>query len=78
MRSPLRRAFDVVAVFVVAIYLAPIYWIVLTSIKPMKDINSKDPVWLFTPTLEHYVQAFERFDFDTPHPCALPPPSSAP
>ncbi len=64
MRSPMRRAFDVAAVFIVAIYLAPIYWIVLTSIKPTKDINSKVPVWDFTPTLEHYAEAFGRFEFD--------------
>ena len=52
-----------VAVFVVAIYLAPIYWIALTSIKPTVHINSKVPVWSFEPTLEHYVQAFTRFEF---------------
>lgn len=63
MRSPIRRVFDVVAVFVVAIYLAPIYWIGLTSIKPTTDINSRVPVWSFEPTMEHYVEAFTRFEF---------------
>ena len=63
-RGPLRRAFNVAAVFIVALYLAPIYWIVLTSIKPTRDINSKTPVWDFTPTLEHYAEAFGRFEFD--------------
>ena len=63
MRSPIRKTMDVVAVFLVAIYLAPIYWIALTSVKPMIEINSKEPVWLFEPTMEHYAEAFVRFDF---------------
>ncbi|MFT7458348.1 MAG: multiple sugar transport system permease protein [Planctomycetota bacterium] len=63
MRSPIRKTFDVVAVFVVAIYLAPIYWISLTSIKPMNEINSKVPVWSFEPTFAHYIEAFDRFEF---------------
>ena len=63
MRSPLRKVLDVVAVFVVAIYLAPLYWIALTSIKPTVDINSKVPVWRFEPTVEHYAEAFTRFEF---------------
>ena len=53
MRSPLRRVLDVVAVFVVALYLAPLYWIALTSIKPTVHINSKVPVWTFEPTMAH-------------------------
>ena len=63
MRSPLRRALDVAAVFVVAVYLAPLYWIALTSIKPTVHINSKVPVWLFEPTIKHYAEAFTRFEF---------------
>ena len=63
MRSPLRKVLDVAAVFVVAMYLAPLYWISLTSIKPTEDINSRIPVWRFAPTPEHYVEAFERFEF---------------
>jgi multiple sugar transport system permease protein len=54
-----------VAVFVVAIYLAPIYWVAITSIKPTVAINSSTPVWDFTPTSEHYVEIFTRFDFGT-------------
>ncbi len=63
MKSPVRRALDIAAVFVIALYLAPVYWITLTSIKPTVDINSRTPVWSFDPTLEHYALAFERFDF---------------
>ena len=64
MQTPLRRVLNVVAVFAVMIYLAPLYWITLTSIKPTKLINQKVPVWWFEPTGEHFIQAFERFKFD--------------
>ena len=63
MRSPIRKTMDVVAVFLVAIYLAPIYWIALTSVKPMSEIHSRKPVWVFDPTIEHYAEAFVRFEF---------------
>ena len=63
MRTPLRKALDVVAVFVVAVYLCPLYWITLTAFKPTKQINQKVPVWAFDPTWEHFEQAFGRFKF---------------
>lgn len=63
MRSPIRKVMDVTVVFLVAVYLAPIYWITLTSVKPMSEINSKTPVWFFEPTSDHYIEAFERFEF---------------
>ena len=63
MRSPIRKTMDIVAVFLGAIYLAPIYWIALTSVKPMSEINSKKQVWVFDPTIEHYAEAFVRFEF---------------
>ena len=62
-RSPLRRMMDVVTVMVVAIYLLPLLWIILTAIKPTPDINSLQPVWVFEPTLEHFAEGFNRFAF---------------
>lgn len=62
-RSPLRRTMDVVTVFVVAMYLTPLLWIILTAIKPTPDINSLTPVWVFEPTLEHFAEGFNRFAF---------------
>ena len=61
-RPPLRKAFDVGAVFVVALYLTPLYWIVMTSVKPTAVINAPKPAFAFAPTVEHYVEAFARFD----------------
>ena len=63
MRSPLRRTLDVGAIFVVALYLAPLYWIAMTSVKPTRVINAPKPAFTFDPTLEHYYTAFDRFDF---------------
>ena len=63
MRTPLRRFLDVGAVVVVAVYLAPLYWIAMTSVKPTNVINAPKPQFAFDPTLEHYHTTFERFDF---------------
>jgi multiple sugar transport system permease protein len=61
--SPLRRTFNVLAVFVVATWLFPIYWVLLTSVKPPDVINSAVPVFVFNPTLENYRELFDRFEF---------------
>jgi multiple sugar transport system permease protein len=61
--SPLRRTFDVLAMFVVAIWLFPIYWVLLTSVKPPQVINSPVPIFAFNPTLENYRELFGRFEF---------------
>jgi multiple sugar transport system permease protein len=43
------------AVTVVLLFFCfPIFWTVLTSIKPLDLIPKSPPVWLFAPTLEHY------------------------
>ena len=64
MRSPLRRALDVLLVAIIAFWLLPVMWVGLTSIKPTNEINSAVPVFYsFTPTLEHYYTLFDRFEF---------------
>jgi len=56
---------DVIVVFLVAIYLAPIYWITLTSVKPMSDINSKKPVLFFPARFDlHEVQASDGYAYN--------------
>jgi multiple sugar transport system permease protein len=35
----------------------PFYWMVTTSLKSQADALAVPPVWLFTPTLSHYVDA---------------------
>jgi multiple sugar transport system permease protein len=63
MRSSARFILSFAAAFTVAAYLAPIYWVAITSIKPTNAINSRIPVWDFVPTVEHYHEIFTRFDF---------------
>jgi multiple sugar transport system permease protein len=58
------RALKLLAVAVVIVWLLPVLWVMLTSIKPTALINSAEPTFfLFTPTAEHYVEIFTRFGF---------------
>src|SRR3712207_6001998 len=49
---PLGKAIAVVALLVWS--LAPILFMLLSSVKPGQDIFAVPPRWLFTPTFEHY------------------------
>jgi multiple sugar transport system permease protein len=51
-----RRLRDVVAIIVVGLFMFPLFWWGLTSIKPMSAIFNKDEVvfFNFTPTLDNY------------------------
>lgn len=37
-----------------AIWLFPIYWLVVTSFKTEADIGANPPVWIFQPVLDHW------------------------
>lgn len=59
-----------VIIFILTIFLFPTIWIILTSIRPMEEINAVPPVWIPQKlTLEHYVHAifgysgFTHFSF---------------
>jgi multiple sugar transport system permease protein len=43
--------------------LGPIAWMLLTSIKPDNIVASMPPVWIFTPTLNSYVELFQTSEF---------------
>ncbi len=60
---PKRRLLGMAAAFVVLMWLFPVYWIVLTSFKPILEINSAIPSFVFTPTTENYRDLFAKFDF---------------
>jgi multiple sugar transport system permease protein len=47
----------------VMLWLFPIYWIFLTSLKTPLIINEPVPVFWFTPTLENYQHLFDEFRF---------------
>lgn len=44
----------VVAIAIVIIFLVPIIGTLATSLKTTRDINSRPPTWIFTPTPIHY------------------------
>ena len=48
---------------VLVIFLFPIYWMIATSFKSSQDILTRPPTWVFTPTLDNYIYAFEKADF---------------
>ena len=65
MSSIYMRAINVLAVVVVIVWLIPVVWVAITSIKPTNVINSEVPTFYsFEPTGEHYVEIFDRFRFD--------------
>jgi sorbitol/mannitol transport system permease protein len=41
------------------IFVFPVIWMVLTSLKQAKDVTTNPPVWFFTPTMEHYSNVFD-------------------
>jgi len=41
-------------------FLFPIIWMILTSLKPTREIFSVPPSWVFKPTLEHYTLYFKQ------------------
>ena len=46
-------------IFVVFIYLIPIYWIILTSLKSGSDISAQTPQFFFRITFENYQKLVE-------------------
>lgn len=44
----------IIGVFLITLALAPIYWMMATSLKTDNQIFSIPPVWIFHPTFEHY------------------------
>jgi multiple sugar transport system permease protein len=57
----LRSALKYLAVALIVLFFGfPVFWTVLTSIKPIALIPQMPPVWLFEPTLDHYRAIFSQ------------------
>jgi sorbitol/mannitol transport system permease protein len=41
------------------IFVFPVIWMVLTSLKQSNIVTTNPPVWFFTPTLDHYANVFD-------------------
>jgi multiple sugar transport system permease protein len=69
----LRRRLDRVATLYVPLavallfLLAPFYWMLITSLKPDSELYSSNgnPLFVFRPSLEHYVQLLQTTQFPT-------------
>jgi len=53
--------------FFIVIMLFPFYWMVITSIKPDVELylSKENPLWVFNPTLQHYLYLFQKTPFVT-------------
>ena len=62
----LRRLYLPLAFFVVAM-LFPFYWMLITSIKPNRELYSQKimPLVVHQPTLKHYIDLFDQTNFLT-------------
>ncbi|UQX05139.1 carbohydrate ABC transporter permease [Streptomyces sp. RerS4] len=59
-RRPLRPATvakNVGALLLALVFVFPVYWMFSSSLKPSSEILAKDPVFVFTPTLENFDKA---------------------
>jgi len=54
-----NSVWGVVAWLAGIIFVFPVIWMVLTSLKQAKDVTTNPPVWFFTPTMEHYANVFD-------------------
>ena len=62
-----KRKWPISAILIAAIIVTnlPIIWVLLTSFKASVQITNAEPIWVFSPTLEHYVSLFtKKGDFD--------------
>jgi len=50
----------VVLIGIILIVNIPIVWLIMTSFKMRPDIISDHPIWIFRPTLEHYIRVLAR------------------
>lgn len=54
---------QVLVVAILMVFIFPIFWMVVTSFKSPGDILVSPPRWIFEPTLDNYVYAFEKANF---------------
>ncbi|MCS7478883.1 carbohydrate ABC transporter permease [Umezawaea endophytica] len=67
MKRPSRLIAELVTVVIAAVIAFPLYWMVLTALKPADEVISADPrPWTLAPTLDNFtraltVQSFGRY-----------------
>ncbi len=63
MSRPWRMVALAVLIVVLVVALTPYLWLIMTSFKTRLDALADSPVWLFTPTFEHYPKIFIDKDY---------------
>jgi multiple sugar transport system permease protein len=58
-----RLALTMCAAILIAVWLFPVAWMIMTSLKPSPDITSRVPVFRFRPTFEHYFALLNTYHF---------------
>lgn len=60
---PMRRRLRIAGgIFATAVFLFPVFWMVLTSFKQPRDIFTTPPTFFFTPTLDTYTTYLQHAD----------------
>jgi multiple sugar transport system permease protein len=60
IRKGRKYALIVLGILVCAVYLLPVAWMIITSLKPSLEIFSIPPKWIFQPVLENYKTYFQQ------------------
>ena len=63
--NPRRYLWYVPLLLVLAVWLFPIAWTALTSLKPQGGLIGLRPVFVFTPTFQHYIELFRDKQYGT-------------
>ncbi len=63
-RRPWRLAAEITAVAVAAVVAFPLYWMVLSAVKPAGEVQSDRPLpWTLNPSLDSFRRVFEQQEF---------------
>ncbi|MGW7352442.1 carbohydrate ABC transporter permease [Streptomyces sp. NPDC054784] len=63
-RRPWRLAAEAAALLVAAVVAFPLYWMVLSALKPAGEVQSDEPrPWTLSPSLDSFRRVFEQQDF---------------
>lgn len=54
---------QVLVMAILVVFMFPLVWMLMTSFKSYGDILVSPPRWVFEPTLNNYVDAFQKADF---------------
>ncbi|UFR00512.1 carbohydrate ABC transporter permease [Streptomyces sp. Go40/10] len=63
-RLPWRPAAEATALLVAAVVAFPLYWMLLSAVKPVGEIESTEPrPWTSSPSLDSFRRVFQQHDF---------------